>query len=41
MWYYTYVKMIDPFISVGLPIFLVLFALVVPLLDRKGGVSIE
>ena len=41
MWYYTYVKMIDPFISVGLPIFLVLFALVVPLLDRKGGVSVE
>jgi quinol-cytochrome oxidoreductase complex cytochrome b subunit len=41
MWYYTYVKMIDPFISVGLPIFLVLFALVVPLLDRRGGVSIE
>ncbi|AAL63424.1 cytochrome b/b6 [Pyrobaculum aerophilum str. IM2] len=41
MWYYTYVKMIDPFISVGLPIVLVLFALVVPLLDRKGGVSIS
>ncbi len=41
MWYYTYVKMIDPFISVGLPLVLVLFALVVPFLDRKGGVSIE
>ncbi len=41
MWYYTYVKMIDPFISVGLPIFLVLFALAVPMLDRRGGVSIE
>jgi len=41
MWFYTYVKMINPFISVGLPFFLVLFALVVPLLDRKGGVSIE
>jgi len=41
MWYYTYVKMIDPFISVGLPFVLVLFALAVPLLDRRGGVSIE
>jgi quinol-cytochrome oxidoreductase complex cytochrome b subunit len=41
MWYYTYVKMIDPFISVGLPFVLVLFALVVPLLDRGKGVSIE
>jgi quinol-cytochrome oxidoreductase complex cytochrome b subunit len=41
MWYYTMVKVIDPFISVGLPILMVLFALVVPLLDRRGGVSIE
>ncbi|ABO09328.1 cytochrome b [Pyrobaculum calidifontis] len=41
MWYYTYVKMIDPFISVGLPFLLVLFALVVPLLDRRGGVSVS
>jgi len=41
MWYYTYVKMIDPFISVGLPFFLLLFALVVPLLDRRGGVSVS
>jgi len=41
MWYYTYVKMIDPFISVGLPLLLVLFALVVPLLDRRGGVSLS
>ncbi len=39
--YYHYVKIIDPFYMVGLPIFLVLFALVVPLLDRRGGVSIE
>ena len=41
MWYYTYVKMIDPFISVGLPILLMLFALVVPLLDRSKSVSIN
>ncbi|AFA39804.1 Cytochrome b subunit of the bc complex [Pyrobaculum oguniense TE7] len=41
MWYYTYVKMIDPFISVGIPIIMVLFALVVPLLDRRGGSSIS
>ena len=33
--------MIDPFISVGLPILLMLFALVVPLLDRSKSVSIN
>ncbi|MFN3803842.1 MAG: cytochrome b N-terminal domain-containing protein [Pyrobaculum sp.] len=40
MWYYTYVKMIDPFISVGMPIIMVLFALVVPLLDRSKGITV-
>ncbi|MGC9119426.1 MAG: cytochrome b N-terminal domain-containing protein [Thermoproteus sp.] len=40
-WYYTYVKVLNPFISVGIPIFMVLFALIVPLIDRKGGNSLE
>jgi len=41
MFYYTYVKMIDPFISVGVPIIMALFALVVPLLDRAKTNALE
>lgn len=41
MWYYEYVKAINPFISVWIPIFMALFALIIPLIDRKGGNSIS
>ena len=41
MFYYTYVKMIDPFISVGIPIIMAVFALLVPLIDRSRSNSLE
>ncbi len=41
MWYYTLVKAIDPFIAVGLPVLMVLFALVVPLLVRARSNALE
>jgi len=40
-WYYYLVKAINPFISAWIPIVMIVFALLIPLLDRSNDVRIE
>jgi quinol-cytochrome oxidoreductase complex cytochrome b subunit len=40
-WYYYLVKAINPFISAWIPIVMIVFALLIPLLDRGNDVRIE